>query len=49
MQWRIPASREPSQEGRVFVEPGVGCDTLCDHYELGKGGCREVGERGDCV
>ncbi|OCK89933.1 uncharacterized protein K441DRAFT_268140 [Cenococcum geophilum 1.58] len=38
-QWRLPWV---SQEGRVFVRPGVKCDTLCDNYQLGKDGCQEV-------
>jgi hypothetical protein len=38
-QWRLPWA---SQEGRVFVRPGVKCDTLCDHYQLGSDGCQEV-------
>jgi len=38
-QWRMNWS---GQEGRVFVKPGVVCNTLCDHYELGKDGCKEV-------
>ena len=38
-QWRLPWA---SQEGRVFVRPGVKCDTLCDHYQLGLDGCQEV-------
>ncbi|KAL6717674.1 hypothetical protein ACLMJK_005589 [Lecanora helva] len=45
VQWRLPA---PYQEGRVFVAPGVTCDTLCDHWELGAGGCQEVSLREDC-
>ncbi|KAF2672578.1 hypothetical protein BT63DRAFT_450604 [Microthyrium microscopicum] len=32
----------PGQEGRVFVKPGVPCNTLCDHWELGAQGCQEV-------
>ena len=45
VQWRLNA---PYQEGRVFVAPGVTCDTLCDHWELGAGGCQEVTLRADC-
>lgn len=47
VQWRLPAST--GQEGRVFVSPGVTCDTLCDHWELGAKGCQEVGLRADCA
>jgi len=45
-QWRLPWA---SQEGRVFVRPGVACDTLCDHWELGKDGCKEVPEYANCL
>ena len=45
VQWRLNA---PYQDGRVFVAPGVTCDTLCDHWELGAGGCQEVSLRSDC-
>ena len=38
-QWRLPT---PGQEGRVFVQPGWPCETLCDHWELGAQGCSEV-------
>ncbi|ORY18719.1 hypothetical protein BCR34DRAFT_595948 [Clohesyomyces aquaticus] len=30
------------QEGRVFVKPGVACNILCDHFQLGRDGCKEV-------
>ena len=46
VQFRLPVAY---QEGRVFVEPGVTCDTLCDHWELGAGGCQEVTLRPDCA
>ncbi len=45
-QWRLPW---PSQEGRVFVRPGVECDTLCDQWQLGKDGCKEVTELASCL
>lgn len=38
-QWRLPWA---GQEGRVFVRPGLECNTLCDHPELGKESCQEV-------
>jgi hypothetical protein len=38
-QWRLPWK---SQEGRVFVRPGVECDTLCNEWWLGQNGCKEV-------
>ncbi|KAL7267933.1 hypothetical protein RUND412_009463 [Rhizina undulata] len=37
------------QEYRVFVKPGVPCDTLCDNYELGPESCSEVSIRADCA
>lgn len=37
LQWSIPG-----HEHRVYVKPGVVCDTLCDHWELGAAGCTEV-------
>lgn len=46
VQWRLPT---PGQEGRVFVSPGVTCDTLCDQWQLGRQGCQEVGLRTDCA
>lgn len=45
VQWRLSAQY---QEGRVFVAPGVTCDTLCDHWELGPDGCQEVTLKEDC-
>jgi cysteine-rich repeat protein len=30
------------QAYRVFVTPGIECNTLCDHWELGPNSCREV-------
>lgn len=37
LQWSIPG-----QEHRVYVKPGVVCDTLCDKWQLGAAGCTEV-------
>lgn len=37
LQWSIPG-----HEHRVYVKPGVVCDTLCDHWQLGAAGCAEV-------
>jgi hypothetical protein len=52
-QWRLPwygtAGGDPSQEGRVFVKPGVVCNTLCDDWYLGKDGCKAVQEKPDCL
>ncbi|KAF2452354.1 hypothetical protein BDY21DRAFT_359506 [Lineolata rhizophorae] len=45
-QWRLPWN---TQEGRVFVRPGVKCDTLCEHWELGLNGCQEVPEYPQCM
>ncbi|KAF1968900.1 zincin [Bimuria novae-zelandiae CBS 107.79] len=36
------------QGARVFVKPGVACDTLCDDWQLGKDGCKEVQEEPVC-
>lgn len=38
----------PGQEGRVFVEPGTACDKLCDDWQLGKDGCKDVPIRYEC-
>lgn len=38
-QWRLPWE---TQEGRVYVRPGVECNTLCDDWTLGLEGCGEV-------
>ncbi|KAF1815630.1 hypothetical protein P152DRAFT_455348 [Eremomyces bilateralis CBS 781.70] len=38
-QWRLPWV---GQEVRVFVRPGVKCDTLCDNWELGAQWRQEV-------
>lgn len=38
-QWRLSWE---SQEGRVFVRPGVECNDLCNNWEQGLNGCREV-------
>ena len=46
VQWRLPY---PYQEGRVFVAPGVMCNTLCDEWTLGKDGCKEVSLKSDCA
>lgn len=45
VQYRLST---PGQEGRVFVSPGVQCNTLCNEWYLGKDGCKEVGLRADC-
>jgi len=45
-QWRLPWG---AQQGRVFVRPGVVCDTLCDQWQLGKDGCTEVPEYPQCL
>ena len=45
-QWRLDW---PSQEGRVFVRPGLTCNTLCDNWQLGKDGCKEVKVRSECL
>ncbi|OAF98777.1 zincin [Paraphaeosphaeria sporulosa] len=36
------------QGGRVFVDAGLACDTLCDDWQLGKDGCKEVKEEPVC-
>ncbi|KAI5803824.1 hypothetical protein EDC01DRAFT_716167 [Geopyxis carbonaria] len=36
------------QEYRVFVKPGVKCDTLCDKYWLGPKSCEEVKIKPEC-
>ncbi|RPA91484.1 hypothetical protein L873DRAFT_1838653 [Choiromyces venosus 120613-1] len=36
------------QEYRVFVRPGVVCDTLCDEYWLGPQSCAEIPVRPEC-
>jgi hypothetical protein len=46
VQFRLPWV---GQNGRVFVRPGVKCDTLCDHWELGAAGCQEVRLRDVCM
>ena len=38
----------PGQEYRVFVEPGVVCNTLCDQWQLGAQGCQEVPTKAAC-
>ena len=50
VQWRLPWTKKQgiSQEGRVFVAPGTVCDTLCDHWQLGKDGCAEVPLKDTC-
>lgn len=45
-QWRLPWA---SQEGRVFVKPGVVCNTLCDKWWLGPQGCQEVKQLDQCL
>ncbi|KAF2252369.1 hypothetical protein BU26DRAFT_502849 [Trematosphaeria pertusa] len=53
IQWRLPwyagPNGQPSQEGRVFVKPGVNCDTLCDKWYDGAKGCQEVQLRSNCM
>jgi hypothetical protein len=49
VQWRMNWLNDPSQQGRVFVKPGVACNTLCDHWELGKDGCQEVSVVDSCL
>ncbi|KAI9803068.1 MAG: hypothetical protein M1833_001138 [Piccolia ochrophora] len=45
-QYRLPW---PGQEYRVFVAPGVECNTECEHPEYGPvESCREVPERREC-
>lgn len=39
--WRLEWSI-PGHEHRVYVKPGVVCDTLCDNWQLGAAGCAEV-------
>ncbi|CUS09616.1 unnamed protein product [Tuber aestivum] len=36
------------QEYRVFVRPGVKCDTLCDEWWLGPQSCKEITVRPEC-
>ncbi|RDW56783.1 hypothetical protein BP6252_13967 [Coleophoma cylindrospora] len=45
-QFRLPWA---SQEGRVFVKPGVVCNQLCDAWTLGRDGCKEVQELSQCL
>ncbi|KAF2024799.1 hypothetical protein EK21DRAFT_77957, partial [Setomelanomma holmii] len=52
IQWRLPwfgSNGDPSQQGRVFVKPGVECNTLCDEWYLGKDWCKEVAEKPACM
>jgi len=53
VQWRLPwygtPHGGPSQEGRVFVKPGVECNTLCDDWYLGKDGCKAVQVKKWCM
>lgn len=39
--WRLKWSL-PGHEHRVYVKPGVVCNTLCDQWQLGAAGCQEV-------
>ncbi|OAL44428.1 hypothetical protein IQ07DRAFT_592128 [Pyrenochaeta sp. DS3sAY3a] len=41
-QARIPVELWPNQGGRVYVNPGMACNQLCDEWSLGVGGCTEV-------
>ena len=45
IQVRLPWAE---QGGRVFVKSGVVCDQLCDDWQLGKDGCKEVKESPAC-
>jgi hypothetical protein len=47
-QMRLPWYSPISQEGRVFVTPGQACNVLCNEWELGKDGCKEIEERPLC-
>lgn len=51
--WRLPwyagPNGEPSQEGRVFVKPGVVCNNLCDKWYDGPKGCQEVALKNYCM
>ncbi len=38
----------PGQEYRVFVAPGIECDTLCTDPHPGPTSCQEVPVRSDC-
>jgi hypothetical protein len=38
----------PGQEYRVFVAPGIECNTLCTEYFLEPDSCQEVPVRADC-
>lgn len=52
LQWRLPwygGNGDPSQEGRVFVKPGVECNTLCDKWQDGAKGCQEVKLKDRCL
>ncbi|EOA87428.1 hypothetical protein ACJQWK_10090 [Exserohilum turcicum] len=52
IQWRLPwpaSDRGPSQEGRVFVKPGVVCDTLCNDPYAGVNACSEVTQMDKCL
>lgn len=46
VQFRLPWA---GQEGRVFVAPGIPCNTLCSDWFLGADGCKEVRERRECM
>lgn len=37
------------QEYRVFVRPGVVCNTLCNDWQLGPAGCKEIPVRNECL
>jgi len=43
--WRV---KWTGQEYRVFVKPGVKCDTLCKEWWLGPESCKEVKVRREC-
>lgn len=44
--YRVPFAGEGY---RVFVRPGVPCNTLCEHWELGPKSCMEVSARPECI
>lgn len=44
--YRVPFAGEGY---RVFVRPGVPCNTLCDRWQLGPYSCQEVAERPECI
>jgi cysteine-rich repeat protein len=47
-QIRIPGSQWPSQQGRVFVKPGIECTQVCTDFAMAADGCVAVNESPDC-